>query len=218
MTKYKIEIYIKLFDVIHIERMFADFFNKEETPAYPIYILDPFRKPLIVEASKKKRGDEDNIPLARIYSKSYPSKRILIIEGIEGQEGCWGKVENFARKIIERMKILDFGVGLITPESLFVEVATEETKNNNIKAPIITQAKVLPEKPSLPWEQIVDHRADRKILRLWWEGYINSDIGRIVGLAPRTITNIIFELRKRHGEKIVPTDVQRREILRNKKS
>lgn len=143
MINREIEIYINFFDAIYIEKMCKDFFNKDKTPAYPIYILNPFQKPLIVEASKKEEGDGDNIPLARIYSKSYPPKRILIIEGIEGREEHWGKVVNFARELINQMIILDFGVGLIKPEGLFVEAAAEETKKFN-KAPIITQAKVLP--------------------------------------------------------------------------
>ena len=65
--------------------------------------------------------------------------------------------------------------------------------------------------PTVPWEQIPDHNHDRKILKLWYEGYRQKTIGEILGLSERYVGNIICRLRSEHGEEIVPRkDVRNR--------
>ena len=63
------------------------------------------------------------------------------------------------------------------------------------------------EKP--PWEQITGHLRDRDVLRLWWKGKTNTEIGKAINMSPRAVTNLLCILRKKYGEKIVPKNEQR---------
>lgn len=63
-----------------------------------------------------------------------------------------------------------------------------------------------------PWLMIPDTGYDRRMLRLWWEGYTGPEIGVRVGKTPKTIYNRLWVLRGRHGTAIVLTDDKRREL------
>jgi hypothetical protein len=67
-----------------------------------------------------------------------------------------------------------------------------------------------PEKPPEPWEKIPDHLWDRLAVKMWREGYTNKDIGEIVFVSPRRVTNRLSELRMSFGTDIVPTNEMRR--------
>lgn len=54
------------------------------------------------------------------------------------------------------------------------------------------------------WDQVPDKGYDREMLRLWHGGYTAPEIEERIGRSDRTIRNRLTELRKEHGEKIVP--------------
>jgi len=55
-----------------------------------------------------------------------------------------------------------------------------------------------------PWEKISNIGYDRKMLRLWYNGYQASEIGRTLGKEGKTILNRLCTLRKIYGPEIVP--------------
>ena len=61
-----------------------------------------------------------------------------------------------------------------------------------------------------PWEKIPDHAWDKQALKLWWEGFTCPEIGLQVNVTGDRVRNRLSELRKEHGEEIVPTDEKRK--------
>lgn len=199
MRDHKIEIYIKDLEPEYFQGMLKEFFKRNRAHATSeTYIRFKFaykntgdgyadvkyKDFEIVEASKNK--NIWFIPLATINMQKYPSQLVVFIEGIVGKEKDWKKVENIVQEIISQMKIMKFEIESIKPEDL-------------------SPQSLLP-----PWEQIKDHASDRQILKLWHEGFTSNEIGQRLGLAPRSVTNIISTLRTSYSTKVVPTNEQRR--------
>ena len=55
-----------------------------------------------------------------------------------------------------------------------------------------------------PWTLIANHGHDRKILELYYKGFLVEDIAYRVGYATQTVYNRIVSLRKTYGEELVP--------------
>ena len=55
-----------------------------------------------------------------------------------------------------------------------------------------------------PWVKIPDKGYDHKMVKLWWEGYTSTEIGKRLHFRPKTIGNRICQLRKEHGEGMIP--------------
>ena len=64
--------------------------------------------------------------------------------------------------------------------------------------------------PAVPWEQIPEHNFDRRILKLWYEGYTYKTIGEILHLEEETVKNRNCLLRKKYTPKIVPYNNERK--------
>jgi len=60
------------------------------------------------------------------------------------------------------------------------------------------------------WERIPEHAWDRQALKLWWEGFTSPEIGLQVNVTGDRVRNRLSELRKKHGNEIVPTDEERK--------
>jgi hypothetical protein len=54
------------------------------------------------------------------------------------------------------------------------------------------------------WERIPDISDNRLMLRLWREGYQSPEIGKRLGIAPKTVLNRLSDLRRQFGAEIVP--------------
>jgi hypothetical protein len=63
-----------------------------------------------------------------------------------------------------------------------------------------------------PWVEIPDHEWHREALKLWWEGNTVPEIANRLFLAEKTVRNRLSELRKTHGEDIVPYAEQLRKM------
>lgn len=55
-----------------------------------------------------------------------------------------------------------------------------------------------------PWRKIPDIGWDRQALKLWWEDLTSREIGHKLRRKPQTILNKISDLRRLHGEELVP--------------
>lgn len=56
--------------------------------------------------------------------------------------------------------------------------------------------------PLNAWRNIPDHGYDRKIVEMFCKGHTNSEIGDLLKMQPKSVTNRIYELRQKYG---VPT-------------
>ena len=61
-----------------------------------------------------------------------------------------------------------------------------------------------------PWAKMPDGGYDREMVELWWKGHTSQEIGRRLYLSPKTIGNRICQLRKEHGEGMIPYHRKRR--------
>ncbi len=196
----KIELKFELKNPAYIETLLEDNFIGEQSPIYPISIISEYWRNF--DGTKVAAGirynyqivgpptdpDEDYSPLARIGIQSYPSVVLVFIEGFEddgGDKKDWENVERMAREIFLKAQELNIIV-TSNPDVLVTD--------NSLK----------------PWEKVPDHYSDREIVELWHKGFTNSEIGKKIGLQPRTVTNTISKLRDKYGKNIVPTNEQRR--------
>ena len=194
----RIEILIKNLDHRQVQGMLIDSFGPTSSPTKPIFVIfDASWKPKdkssvfvtyknfrIVEDSKNPKIDHDE--LAQIIMQQYPHHTIFFIEMTSKDKNDWEKVTSITQEILSRMELLDYEIESVKPRELS------------------------PESLHHPWERVPDRGPNREILKMWWEGYTNSEIARKVSLQPRTITNIISRLRIEHGDETVPRDDQRR--------
>lgn len=90
----------------------------------------------------------------------------------------------------------------------------EQPSASEVEQPQPTPPSTEAKQPELPaWEQIPDHRWDRQVLKLWWEGLTCGEISNRTYVAGEgRIRNRLTELRIFHGESIVPTDVMRQKM------
>jgi|GEM_PF-4593573 len=213
MQEHRIIIYIEGLNLPQFEWMLNDFFVWKKSPLYPLYVYRDlhheyigdekeairtkgqvevkvtFTNFQVVEASKNEKIFQ--VPIASMHFQRYISQFVVFIEGIEGEEKNWHKVETIVRAIISQAEFLNFKIQRTEPKNF------------------------LP-KSSLPaWEQIEDKGSNREILKLWWDGLKNSEIAPRVGIQPVSVTNRLSELRSEYGEAIVPTAEQIRKIRRS---
>jgi|GEM_PF-6680708 len=64
-----------------------------------------------------------------------------------------------------------------------------------------------------PWKQIPDHGWDRLAVELWSKGYTCKEIARKIDVSEKTVLNRLSDLRKTHGEEIIPSDERRKRKL-----
>jgi hypothetical protein len=89
------------------------------------------------------------------------------------------------------------------------ETPTQDTATTMSNEPQPEQGKS-EQKELQPWEKIPDHAWDKQALKLWWEGFTCPEIGLQVNVTGDRVRNRLSELRKEHGEEIVPTDEKRK--------
>lgn len=63
-----------------------------------------------------------------------------------------------------------------------------------------------------PWEKIEDRSYHREIVRLLWTGITTNEVAKYIGKSASTISDRFTVLRKKYGNKIVPTRRQLEEI------
>lgn len=129
---------------------------------------------------------EKSIQLAEITFREH--NQLLIVFFRSAAEGSrWSKVENLVQKIIAKAQQLKFEIMSVEPKILIPD----------------------------PWDRLEGRdKQYSNILKMWLDGSTNKEIGDLLGLHPRHVTNIISSLRQKYGEDIVLRDWQRREKLR----
>lgn len=206
MKKHSIQLTIKLDSEVYFEMLLQDFFSRDKSPFYPICITSEWtytNRPQkgsdlvhitrynyrVVEAATDP--DKPDKELAEIRIRPYPSLVLVFFEDSGTSSKMWENVEVIVRDIIIKAKELDYEVSAVP-------------------------AYLMPKSHNRQWEEVADHYFDRTIVELWWGGATNSEIGKKLNLAPRTVTNSLSRLRGKYGEDIVPTNEQRRrKLLKN---
>jgi hypothetical protein len=184
-----------------VEALLVDFFNREVSPAKPVYITRYFRKIRIGNGVREMRTHKIELreinPDPEIYSdllaniavQPYPHSSELFIWPLTDDSRIWQSIQKITKQIIAKMLEKGFVISEVDPP-------------------------YLNPKTSLPlWEQIPDRRGDREMLRLWHAGHTNVEIAGRLSMQPRSVTTRISELRRAHGTKIVPLNTQRRRNL-----
>lgn len=116
-----------------------------------------------------------------------------------------------AVEISQNRTVIEFldGVRIHPPENYahgdplgrdFVEIATQIKIELSKMFGQRDKSETLP-----PWERIPNIGWNRKAIQLWHEGYTTAEIAKRVGKDEQTIRNKIANLRKEHGEEIVPS-------------
>jgi len=86
---------------------------------------------------------------------------------------------------------------------------TDERQRDEVE--ILQRTDVIPQEEHGPWERIEDKMWDREAVQLWHAGYTCKQIMRKMGKAgEERIRNRLSELRKEHGDEVVPYNKQRR--------
>ncbi len=78
--------------------------------------------------------------------------------------------------------------------------------------PVVPPASLPAALAAEPWLQIPDHRWDRHLLRLWWQGHPLKEIAASLIYSEKTLKNRLSALRFAYGEDIVPTRGQLRTL------
>ena len=91
-------------------------------------------------------------------------------------------------------------------DKLWAELARQgyiEAPAVSDRAPDIPQ---VPQAPSRPWEAVPDVGWNRRAVELWHAGYTAAEIAQRVGrdLTPKTISNVLSNLRGIYGTEVVP--------------
>jgi hypothetical protein len=197
----RIEILLGIYEPMYVKELLINFFLADQSPTYPVSIIftglldrvtgkADTREYKIIEYSPKE--EEPATVLAEITINPFPSTVMVFIKTILEDDSSWEKVKVITKAIIEQMERLEYKIKSVVPDELSLKSSSH------------------------PWEQIEDNGVDREILKLWHKGLTNKEISGRLAIAPRSATNIISMLRGKYGEKIVPTNEDRRKTSLSK--
>jgi len=181
-----------------ILELLIDYFSYEKSPLYPIKvgystnILKREKDELKVEFINLRVEEviEEMDISSKLYSTirlaSYNNRTVILFDravDLDVTEDEWGKVISIVKEIIKKAETLGFTILEKNPNEKFSESSEEQ-----------------------PWEKIEDRGNDRTMVKLWRQGYTNSEIAKKLGSGyiPETITKRLSFLRTKYGSEIVP--------------
>ena len=173
MPGHRIIIYIEGLNLPQFKWMLNDFFVWKKSPLYPTYVYCDlhheyigdekeairtkglvdvkvtFTNFQVVEAAK----DENTfpIPLARMHFQTYISQFVVFVDGIEGEEKNWYKVETILQAIISQAELLNFNIEKTEPDALGKSSKKKlGVGKQNLKKRPPVKPKKIPPKPCPP--------------------------------------------------------------------